>query len=493
MSAARRVLAAAFAAWALAIPAARGDDAPAPAPLAPEYEVTVSDGARLRKLFRENAWMKNVQASNLFRGAMVRMGPVLYAAGPRDSWKGRLVDFLAERLLDGRPLRLAYFHAPDLVSPFGVCLPALSPAEREAAALVVRALRSGEDVATRIALDVGRVEDVAVTPIALQLQRFAVVETPTCLAISRDPRVAAVLSRRCAPDPGPAAAVLDVDPRVFFASWSAVVERLLGVGQRLRLTFDWDARRARFTPAGGELTLTAEHRIGSGPAEAALLNAVPADALFFATVFLPDPGPLSISSMESYFQAAPGRDRRAVPISLVYLGMRSGERGVPEALSVLLVPQPRGDDRALADLDALFNQSARYEVHASRACPGFVALSPSRAALARVAEVCAGRQPSLRQMSPKLLSVFTRQPLSSGVLWNAGAFFKSAVAWGWERETPPRAQGDSNAEAETGRPRAKGPPPPELAQAMQLLGELPVYAFAGRVRGNAVVLAGAEP
>ena len=82
--------------------------------------------------------MKEFQASNLFRGSMVRMGPVLYASGAKDSWTGRLVDFLAERFCDGRPVRLSYFHSPGLISPLGVTLPALSPVEREAAADVKR-------------------------------------------------------------------------------------------------------------------------------------------------------------------------------------------------------------------------------------------------------------------------------------------------------------------------------------------------------------------
>lgn len=463
-------------------------DAP-PKVLAPEYEVTVSDGARLGKLFRENAWMKEFQASNLFRGSMVRLGPVLNAAGTSEGWKGRLVDFLAASLLDGRPVRLSYFRAPDLVSPFGVTLPALSPREREAARLVVKALRSGPSLAVPVATPGGAFVDVDVTPLALRLQRFAVVETAECLAISRDPRVAATLSRRCAPETRLAPAVVDVDTHAFFSAWSAVLERLFGVGGRLRLTFDWDSKRARFTPLGGELALAPDHLLRAGPVDAALLGAIPADTLFFATAFLPDPGALSTASVETYFRTAreKNKDARAIPVTLVYLGMSVGEKDRPEALSALLLPQPKGDDRALAELDALFNQGSTYEVHASRACPGTVALSPSKAALRRIAEVCAGRQPSLRQLSPKLLSVLTKGPVSSGAFWNAGAFLKSAVAWGWRRDTPDRTD-----EEKTSR-RGDEPLPRELADAMQLLDRLPMYAFAGRAAGNAVVLTGAEP
>ena len=380
-------------AGAAALLAARAAAQDVPPILWPEYEVTVSDGARLKKLFKENAWMKEFQASNLFRGSMVRLGPVLYAAGTNDSWKGRLVDFLAERFLDGRPVRLSYFRAPELVSPFGVTLPGLSPREHEALKLVVKVLRSGEDVTTKVTLDENRVEDVAVTPLALRLQRFAAVETPECLAISRDPRVAAVLSRRCAREPRLAAAVVDVDTHAFFSAWSAVLYRLFGIDDRLRLTFDWDQKRARFTPAGAELTLAKDHLLGTGPVDPALLGAIPADTLFFATVFVPDPGALSVASVETYFRTArERRGARAVPVSLLYFGMTTGEKDRAQALSALLVPQPKGDDRALSDLDALFNQSASYKVLVSRACPGYVALSPSKAALQRIEEVCAGRR-----------------------------------------------------------------------------------------------------
>lgn len=464
----------------------------APPPLWPEYEVTLSDGARLKKLFKENAWMKEFQASNLFRGSMARLGPVLYAAGTNDSWKGRLVDFLAERFLDGRPLRLSYFHAPDLVSPFGVTLPALSPREHEAAKLVVKVLRSGDDVVTKISLEENRIEDVTVTPLALRLQRFAAVVTPECLAISRDPRVAAVLSRHCEKESRLAAAVVDVDTHAFFSSWSAVLYRLFGVDDTLRLTFDWDGKRARFTPAGAELSLTKDHLLGSGPVDPALLGAIPADTLFFATVFLPDPGALSVASVATYFRTAKEKKgANAVPVTLLYFGMTTGENDRPEALSALLVPQPKGDDRALADLDTLFNQSASYKVLASRACPGYVALSPSKAALAHIEEVCAGRRPSFQKMSPKLLQAFTRQPVSSGAFWNAGAFLKSAVAWGWRRDAPDQEKKWKG--EEPAARRGDTPLPKELADAMQLLDRLPMYAFAGRATGSAVVMAGAEP
>lgn len=467
------------------------DPTPPPDPLVAEYELTVSDGARVRTLFKENTWAKEFAASNLYRGTMVRLGPALHAVGRdgKDGWKGRLIDFVADRFLDGRPVRISYFHASGLVSPFGITFPALTPRERATAHLVLQGLRSGRDVAREVADGEGGAASVSVTPLALRLQKFAAVETDGCLTLSRDPRVAATLARSCTLEPRLAAATLDVRTDEFFSAWSAVLEKLFGVGPGLRVTFDWDRKNARFTPSGAVLALDKNHALGTAPLDPALLAAIPADAPFLATAVLPDPGRLDASSAEEYFRTA--REKRPpgayVPVTLVSLGMRTGagetgdraDRG--QAMSVLLIPRTGAADKTVADLDALFNRRGTFEVHASRACPGVVALSPSKAALERVADACSGRKPSFRQAPPKIVAAFTGGPVSTAAFLNVGGFLRSALLWGWQREAPPQ-------------PKGKEPPPPkELADAMQLLDRLPMYAFSGRTAGDAVVMTGVEP
>ena len=189
-------------------------------------------------------------------------------------------------------MRISYFGIPGLVSPFGITVEELSAAEGALAHAIVESQRSGSDVPTDVFSGEPGVR-VQVTPISIGLQKFAVLETPGSLTISRDPDVAATLGTR-APEARPSsAAVVDVDLKQFFSSWSVLLEKRFGVGRRLRMSFDYESGGARFLPAKAELPLRADHLLGSAALSPELLGAIPADALFFATVAIPDPGPLN--------------------------------------------------------------------------------------------------------------------------------------------------------------------------------------------------------
>ncbi|MFI5142820.1 MAG: hypothetical protein ACHQQS_02290 [Thermoanaerobaculales bacterium] len=469
----------------LAGPAAAAEgpsSAPVQKALVPEYEVSVRDASQVRKLLRDNAWVQTFADSNLYRGTMVRLGPALFAVGraDRDGWQGRLVDFLVERLLAGRPMRLSYFNAPGLVSPFGITISGLSATEQTAAHLIVQSQRAGDDVSADVATPRGSVA-VKVSPVNVRLQRFAIVEGASSLTISRDPQVAATLTLRELTERPTSDAVAELDLKQFFSAWSIVLEKLFGVGDHLAASFAYDPGNARFAPTRAELPLGANHLLGVGQLEPPLLAAIPADTLFFATVFLPDPRPFDPASVESYFRTARSHvDRRSVPVSFLYLGMNVQPEHHSEAMSVLLLPRSSHDDSTAAGLEALFNGRRRYEVHFQVECPGFVAVSPSQAALDQIAAACAGRHPSFRQMSPRLVGALTQRPVSAAMFLNVGAFLKSSLAFGWQLQA---TRGD----------KAPPPTPQELVDAMAVLDRLPSYAFAGEASGNTLVMQGAEP
>jgi len=468
---------------ALILGAASLAGAGGPGPLIPEYEVTLRDASQMNALLKGNVWAKDFSGSNLYRGSMARLGPVLFAVGSedRDSWKGRLVDFLADHLLAHRPVRLSYFHSSGLSTPFGTTILGLSPREKEIVSRLIKSHRRAEDAEIEIGIAPNRTEKIRVTPISLRTQKFAVVAGNDCLTVSRDPRLAAALSQRCTSEPLAADASIDVDTKQFFSAWSTVVEKLFGLGPRLRIELGFDGRNARFKPGIARLALEPNHILGTAPVDDAVLAAIPADTLFFTTALLPDPTPLSKESLDRWFRSArPRGGGRAVPVTLLYLGMHEGKKSRQEALSVLLVPQKDTSEAALARIDELFGNSGRFEVHASSPCPGVVAISPSRTGLERIAAVCSGKQPSFRQLSPKVVSAFRDKPISAGAFFNAGGFLKSSLALGWRAESPAG-----------GKPLP--PLPPEVVEAMTLLDRLPMYAFAGPALGSSVVMAGVEP
>jgi len=451
--------------------ALRGDAPdPAAAALVPEYEITVADAGSLKRLVNGNAWMGDFQGSNLYRGTMVRLGPLFFAVGQkgRDAWEGRLLDFAASRLLDGHPARLAYVDAPHLVSPFGVTLPDLAPAQRETVKLLLAGLRSGADVPTPLRTADGRDVTVAVTPLAVKLQKLAAVVQGPCLVVARDPRVAASLSLRCASPAARSAnapaGLLEVDVRQLFPAGSAVLAKLVGLEGHLRAEFNFDPAASRFVPSRAELALGKGHLVREGTLDEGLLGALPAATVFTTSLVLPDPGALDAATMETYLKSV----REKPPSGTVTVTFASlGTRFVAdkeEALTAILLPRPAPD---AAGLETLFTRTKR-PVTVSHACPGLLVLSPSPGAIAAIEEACAGRAPSLRQLPPTLVTRLGKGPAAGSAYLNVGRLLSTAMELGWARQ------------------KKSGEPPPEVKDALDLLDRLPRYAFSGRVEGDAL-------
>lgn len=455
---------------------AAGSAAVSAAPLVPEYEITVRDAGTLKRVVSQNAWMKEFSGTNLYRGTMVRLGPLLFALGQKgkDSWDGRLVDFVVVKLLEGRPARLAYFDAPNLVSPFGVTLPALTPVQREAARLLLAGLRTGPDVQVSVALDEKRSETVAVTPVQVKLQKLAAVAKGACVVVSRDPTVAAALSLRCAglpaseaPDAAFPAARLDVDVSQLLPSTSVVRGKVLGLEGRLSVGFDFDPREARFVPARAELPVAESHLVREAPLDEAVVRALPSGTVLFGSLAVPDPGALDLASLESYLRTARERPPAGTrTVTIASLGTRrEGSDDVP--LTALLVPRREESESGVG---TLFAHKSRWSVQVSTACPGLLVLSPSTAAVAAIEAACTGKAPSLRQLPPPLLSRLTTGPASATVYLNLGRLLASALELGWARQD------------------GRGAAPPEVASALELLDRLPAWALSGRVEGSSLRL-----
>lgn len=457
--------------------------AAAASPLVPEYEVQFSDVSHVKRALDDNAWAKEFQQSNLWRGAMVKLGPVLFAVGTQndDSWKGRLVDFLYDKVLEKKRLEVSYFQRSGLVSPFGVTVFQLSTAEKTVLSLILKAQKLGDPIDAEVEVRESQKVKVKVHPVAIRLQKFAVAVGETCFAVSRDPSIAAMLGHRCPKAPQKKGdVVVTVDVPQFFPAWYPVLERLVGVGKRAEMAFDYDKKLAAFVPARAEMALKPGHLVGTGKLVPEWLGVFPSDSLFWMTAFLPDPGPLSPTSVGQYFKTR-GKGRAPIPVGLVYLGMRSGLNDRPEAMSAIVVQQDKLDEPALAKVNELFDEKNRFEVKYAKDCGKFLVLSPSQAALNRISDACQKKAPSFAQMPQFMVDAFTKEPVASGVALNLGGFLKASLDYGWDRNNPP---------ASNGTPVSV---PREIAQTRELVGRLPLYAFAGKVQKDTLVLNGVKP
>jgi hypothetical protein len=300
-----------------------------------------------RRIATSNEWFGDFSRSNLYRGAMLRLGPALYAVGEagKDPFTGRLLDVLAERVLARHGVSVAYFQRPGLSSPFGVTVTDLGKADLESVRLLVKALRSAPNVV------VGST-DTPVTPVKVRRQRFAVAEGAGCLAVARDPWVAGALARRCGSRARLAretAATLTVSTGQFFSAWSTLLEKRFGTGGVLEIAFSFDAKTARLVPRSATLPLQEGHALLSGPLDEALLGAIPANALFVSTVFLPTPAGYDPENVVAYLgtvaEELPASS--AMPVTLVFLGMEEPFPGVrSRPMTALLPPEARERGRA---------------------------------------------------------------------------------------------------------------------------------------------------
>ncbi len=458
----------------------------AQADLVPEYEIQFSDVSLLKKAMNDNAWAKEFAQSNLYRGTMVKLGPVLFAVGNQeeDSWKGRLLDFLFDKILEGKRIGVSYFHQTKLVSPLGITVYNLSAADKALVGLFVEKNKLGP------AVDAAEDDEeeapknkkkVKVQPIGLRLQKFALVQGENCLAISRDPKLAANLGQKCDKAPQKKGdAVVSIDLKEFFPSWYPVLDKVAGFGGKAELAFDYDKGQSCFVPAKAEVGLKPKHLMGQGKLSPELLGAIPADTLLQITSFLPVPTRLGEASMDTFFEKKGATGKPPIPITVLYFGMKTSANGKPEAMSALLLPQDNIDDALLADVNKLFNQKSAFEVGYRKACGGYLALSPSATALDKIEATCAKKQASYAQMPQFLVKALTQDGISSSAVLNLGGFLKSALSYGWERENAPDSAGKANV-------------PKEVAQAMDLLGRLPLYAFAGKAEKDKLAMNGVKP
>lgn len=438
----------------------------------PLYSLAVKDAAMLKDLLQKNAWMQEFQRTTVFRGLMHRAGPVVTAlARPEDAWKGRLLDFVYEKALNGRPVEIDYYSKRDL-NPLVFRARGLGTSELKTLDLLFKAFNNGENkpflVQTRTAP-----MQINVTPLRLHTEKLAVYLGGDCLVAGRDPQLVAKSSTLCEAAPKYAHdGQLTVNLPDLLPSLRGVINRFYAAGSTVQLDLIWQAAGSRFVIPSAQLSVENSDALVSGALPGTWAKALPATSPLVLTQFVPEPKSWTLQGFSEVL-AVPVKDwskRKAIPVTLVFLGMhREPKSQVWKPLSALLVPAPSRGNEALVGLSGVFSDLKHYEVAFRRVCQNMIVFSPEPESIRLIENACKGQAASFAQMPPEFLKPLQTGQHSSVMFANTGRFFNSLLEIGTRRGKWNEAQ---------------------VKQARTLLTGLPSYMFQGSKEQKALVFKG---
>lgn len=456
---------------------------PPPSPFVPRYRAYFKDGRRLKEGINKNDWLKELYQTSLYHGLMLRLSPVLFTLGENHerAWSGKLIDYAYDKLLQDRPISVSYFGRPNLSSPFGITIHDLGGAEKSVIKAVLKGMKAGEPVQVEVVAPSREKQSVAVTPIRMGTQKFAMVQHGDCLSLSREAKVAAALSFKCeSVKSGQDDAWVSVDLKEFFPPLYPMLSKFVGIKRDARISLEWDSSEKAFRPSRMELGLEENHLLTSVSPGADLAKILPAAAPLVAVAALPAPQSISRVEVEALLKTE-RKDIHAMKtkaLALAFLGMREvkfGDRKALVSLTAVLVPQDKVDEKTLADLDGLFSEKELHEMKFKHVCGTHLAFSDRIETIELLEKACGRQIPSFKDLPEKLIKPLLEASVSGGLFVNLGGFLADSVALGWQLE--PSEKGSA-------------PMPKDVEKARELLGKLPLFSFAGASSGKTLVLNG---
>lgn len=447
-----------------------------PAAMVPQFTFRAKDGKLLTQIMQKNKWYLEFRQTSFYQGAVGRIAPVLFTP-PDDhgsaakAWKGRLLDYLQQKILENRPVAIHYFRRSRLASPFAVSVSGLSKAEIAVANQLISSLKSGEPVVMKFR-DAG---SVSVTPLLVKQQKFGAILKDGCLSVGRSPEAVAAASywcRQARPLQGDGEIGVSLDES--FPALRGVREKFLGVMPELRVPMKWNSAEARFSVQPARLEL-ADHALKTGKIPIELINALPSDALFFSSALVPMPASgFDPGGMQSYFKTPKAKLQKApiLPVALVYFPVNHEGKG-PRPETALLLHVPKATDAAIAQLATSFTPTKKRETFVRKTCDGVIALSASKEALDALEQVCKKQRASFAQMADKWTTPLKTPALSGVAYLSPGRLFSTQIDRGWQKTKTQE-------------------PAEEIKTARHLVEKLPTYMFTGAAEPKSLVLKAVE-
>ncbi|MFN7729820.1 MAG: hypothetical protein ACK5P7_11745 [Bdellovibrio sp.] len=463
-----------FAALTLTTPSAQSADEPAKKPFRQEplYTLAVKDAAYLKEMLQKNVWLAEFEKTTMFRGLIHKIGPVAHSlARPEDAWQGRLLDFVYDSVLKGRPLEIDYY-SKRMLSPVVFRARDLSKTEKTVLESLIKVFRNGENKDFYVTGSKGA-NQVSITPLRFYTEKLAMQWGTDCITLGRDPELVAKSSTDCALVPVlKKEGLLLVDMRDLMPSFRGVIDKFYAAGSRLQIDLTWQKGESRFVAQEARVPVQNWGAFVTGTLPATWLKAIPATSHLLVTQFVPEPKAWTIEGISEVL-AQPTEQWKGgatVPITLVYLGMeQNSETKNWKPLSALIVPVKSKNNEALSGLSSLFSETKHYEVGFRRVCQNLIVFSPDPEAIRKIEDSCKAKGASFAQLPPEFLKNISGKAQSTVLYANTSRFFGSLLEIG----TKTRSWNET-----------------QVKQARNLLSGLPTYLFSGSESQKEIVFKG---
>ena len=422
--------------------------------------VRFRDAHHLHQFFHQNSGAKKFLSSNLYRGLFYRLHPVFGLLGSEYSatWEGRLLDYVYEKTMSGRPLTLAYFPQRNLNSPFGSAVAGLGDVEQKLFESLLSPFAGGTHTVPLSASQEQQVQSLNVHG-----QKFAKGLDKGCLGLSRDPYVAAYLTSSCSEMK--ADAVIDINMLQLLPAISGVYKRFFSSEGNLAVQMAWENSSSNFKPMQVEMPVISNHQFKKGAIPSGFFSALPASSVLVLAAQIPDPGGFTPEAVKTYLSEPPSQrqQREALTLGLVAFWL-------DEKLETAVLIGKEAKPEELEGFRELYNDSSLYEVHFARVCKQFVGVAASAAAVEELNRACAGTVPNLLHLSQSAVQKIHGQNSSAAMLVNFSEFLHGTYRMGLKSL-------DEGKESS-----------PEVKEAQAILGDLPYYFFAGDVDNSSLVM-----
>jgi len=400
-----------------------------------EWTLSVRDSSKLKEVFEQNEWFKQFQQGPMFRGLMYRLAPSLYALGTdhANAWQGKMLDYLSSQILKNLPVTLTYDPLLPAISPFGITLHQLGPAE----IVIVKALLkelAGKIKPQQVSFEFDSKKTIAVQPISLEQSKFAAVLHGSCLSLSRDPQLVARLSQKCEFQ-ATSDLELDIDLERWMPKLHHFVSRFSGLGNSLKLKFE--RKNNSYQIVNAELDLQSDAIRSHSTMNEAFLKAVPADVNLAIMLSSPKPRGLEVDDIKKILKdgvrAKTFADTASVPIWFLHLGLeKNQEQKKLESLSGVLIPSVFGT-QGLENLVQLYSGSGNEEVFVKEIC-SFLILSPNTKFIQRIQDSCEGKRASLKDLPGAERKSLLATTLHGAIVFQSSEWLSGLLSEAWKLE-----------------------------------------------------------